>query len=266
MNISDSDFDITYHVFGDSTRFRQIHVELGTAMAINERHPGHDSIYFHDEEWEEAHDLIKKADRIIICYDGVETGWDIYWQLTRFYENKGNIHLRSNRVAPGVHYFGTIEQIYTVNQIVRTRLNDAARLMNDLYRRTNDNSLDWDELSDWLKQSKIAAADHLIMKMRMLLGDRPITDLDYETFREANESLLEAQKDPVRLDTLRRIEHARWVRFYTYYNWRYGAVKDNEKHENPMITEYDDLDEFQKAHHDHAWELIGEIARQLYNN
>ena len=30
-----------------------------------------------------------------------------------------------------------------------------------------------------------------------------------------------------------------------------------------MICEYEDLSEEQKAHHDNAWELIGEIARQL---
>ena len=263
MNISDSDFDISYHVFGDSRRFRKIHAELGTSMGINGRHPGHDSIFFHDEDWEESHDLIRTADRIIICDDGVETGWDIYWQIQRFYEHKGDIHLRSNRAAPGVNYFGTTEQIYTVNQIVRTRLNDAARLMNDLYRRSVDESLDWDELSDGLRQSKIAAADHLIIKMRMLLGGRPIENLDHKTFEEAYDALLEAKKDPARLDSLRRIEHARWVRFYTYNNWKYGKVKDAGKRENPMITEYDALTEDQKAYHDRAWELIGEIARQL---
>lgn len=62
---------------------------------------------------------------------------------------------------------------------------------------------------------------------------------------------------------MRRIEHVRWVRFYAYYNWKYGKVKDIVNHENPMICDYDDLGEEYKAHHDHAWELIGEIAKQL---
>lgn len=266
MNINDSDFDVTYHVFGDSSKFRQMHMHLDAAMGINERHPGHDSIFFHDEDWTEAHDLLRDADRIIICDDGVETGWDIYWQIQRYYENKGNIHLRSNRVAPGVHYFGTIEQIYTVNQIVRTRLNDAARLMNDLYRRSVDDSLDWDELGDRLKQSKIAAADHLLVKVRLLLNDRSVSVFDRETFLAAYEALKEAVKDPEKLDMLRRIEHARWVRFYAYYNWKYGEVKDDMKRENPMMVEYDDLTEDQKAYHDRAWELIGEIAKQIKSN
>lgn len=266
MNINDSDFDVSYHVFGDSLRFRQMHINLGAAMGINRKYPGHDSIYFHDESWEEAHALIRAADRIIICEDNVETCWDIYWQINRFYEHKDIIHLRSGRIAPGVHYFGTTEQIYTVNQIVRTRLNDAARLMNDLYRRSVTESLDWDELSDRLKQSKIAVADHLIMKIRILLGDRTITGMDYKTFSAAYESFCEAKKDPAKLDMLRRIEHARWVRFYAYYNWKYGAVKDVGKRENPMICDYEVLTEDQKAYHDRAWELIGEIASQLLSN
>ena len=100
----------------------------------------------------------------------------------------------------------------------------------------------------------------------MLLNDRIISDLDYKTFRDAYDSLCEAKKDPAKLDMLRRIEHARWVRFYAYYNWKYGARKDPYKRENPMICEYDDMTEAQKAYHDRAWDLIGEIARQLSGN
>jgi voltage-gated potassium channel Kch len=263
MNINDSDFDVSYHVFGDSRRFREMHVNLDTAMGINEIHPGHDSIFFHDEDWESAHDVIRNADRIIICDDIVENGWDIYWQIQRFYRNKGRIHLRSNIVFPGIECFGTNEQIFTVNQIVRTRLNDAARLMNDLYRRSVEESLDWDELNDRLKQSKIAAADHLIMKVRLLLNDRTVSDFDYKTFKAAYDSLLEAKKDPEKLDVLRRVEHARWVRFYAYNNWKYGKVRDIYRREGPMICEYEELTEDQKAYHDRAWDLIGELVKQL---
>lgn len=263
MNINDSDFDVSYHVFGDSEHFRKIHVNLGAAMGINEVHPGHDSIFFHDEDWTSAHDLVSKADRIIICEDREETGWDDYWKLQRYYEHDSKVHLRTNLKAQGVDIFGTNEQIYTVNQIVRTRLNDAARIMNDLYRRSVEESLDWDELSDQLKQSKIAVADHLMMKVRVLLRDRTISTFDRKTFLAAYEALQEAVKDPEKLDMLRRIEHARWVRFYAYCNWKYGKVKNPKRHENPMICEYDAMTEEQKAYHDRAWELIGEIARQL---
>lgn len=262
-NINDSDFDVTYHVFGDASRFRQIHNNLGLAFGINEKRDGCDSIIFHEEPWTAAHDTISQADRIIICEDEVQDGWDDMWQLRRYYNYNGRIDLRTNRIAPGVSYFGTNEQIYTVDQIIRTKLNDAARAMNDLYRKSVETSLDWDELNDQLKQSKIAVADHLFIKVRILLNGKKVSDLDWENCNAAYKAFCRAKKDPAELDKLRRIEHARWVRFYVYYNWTYGDKRNDRRHENPMIRSYDTLNERQKAYHDRAWELLGEISKQL---
>lgn len=262
-NINDTDFDVTYHIFGDAERFCQIHSNLHLAFGINERRKGFDSIFFHSEPWTAAHEVINSADRVIICEDEVQDGWDNMWQLRRYYNFRGKIDLRTNRVAPGVSYFGTDEEIYTYDQIVRTKLNDAARAMNDLYRKSVDESLDWDELSDQLKQSKIAVADHLYMKIRILLRERNMPVLDRENCHAAYKAFCSAKKDPAALDRLRRIEHARWVRFYVYYNWNYGEKRNDRCRENPMIQVYEQLNERQKAYHDRAWELLGEIARQL---
>ena len=65
-NVSNCDIEVQYHVFGDSRKFRQIHTNLNQIFGINERMPGQDSIYFHEEDWTNAHDIISKADRIII--------------------------------------------------------------------------------------------------------------------------------------------------------------------------------------------------------
>jgi voltage-gated potassium channel Kch len=262
-NINDTDFDVTYHIFGDAERFLNIHDHLRLAFGINERKPGMDSLFFYKEDWTAAHDVIGRADRIIICEDEVQTGWDDMWQLRRYYNYRGRIDLRTNRTAPGVSYFGTNEQIYTVDQIIRTRLNDAAKAMNDLYRKSVEDSLDWDELSDQLKQSKIAVADHLYMKIRMLLNGKKVSSLDGENCQAAYDAYCAAKEDPAALDRLRRIEHARWVRFYAYYNWGYGDRRNDRRHENPMMRRYDMLTEGQKAYHDRAWELIGEMAKQL---
>ena len=206
--------------------------------------------------------MISAADRIIICGDDEEAGWDDLWQIQRYYEHHGKIYLRSNRAVQGVEYFGTNEQIFTVNQIVRTRLNDAARTMNDLYRRSVEDSLDWEELDDRLRQSKIAVADHLFMKMRVLL-DETVLALDKGTCIAAYESLLEAQKKPDEVEKLRRIEHARWMRFYSYYNWSYGPVHDEKLRTDPKLRDYDKLNEEERAYYDRAWELLAEIAQQL---
>lgn len=260
-NIVDPFFDVNYHVFGDSERFRQIHANLSLAFGINEKREGCDNIFFHDEEWTSARDIIAGADRIIICEDKVETGWDDLWMLQRYYKVSGKIHLRSNRVAPGVSYFGTNDEIYTVNQIVRARLNDAAMAMNDLYRRGDEYGLDWEELSDRLKQSKIAAADHLLIKVRILLGENFASDINRKTFKAAYDAFSTARRDEDLLDDLRRIEHARWIRFYTYYNWSCGPENSEELREDPKICEYDLLTDGQKAYFDNAWELLGEIGK-----
>ena len=262
-NINDCDFDVSYHVFGDSSRFQEIHRNLDLAFGINETIPGHDSIFFHEENWTAAHDIISRANRIIICEDDAEAGWDDLWQIQRYYGNKGRIYLRSNRPAPGVRVFGTNEKIFTVNQIVRTRLNDAARTMNDLYRRSVEKSLDWEELDDRLRQSKIAAADHLLMKVRILLKTGKAVDLDRDTFLAAYKVLIQAQKDPDTVDKFRRIEHARWVRFYSYYNWSYGETHSSKRREDPKLREYDTLTDYEKKYYDRAWNLLGEIAEQI---
>ena len=262
-NINDTDFDVSYHIFGDSKRFRQIHNSLSIAFGINERREGFDSIYFHEEEWSAAHDIMRLADRIIVCEDDVQTGWDDMWQLRRYYNPSCRIDLRTNRVAPGVSYFGTNEEIYTVDQIVRTRLNDAARTMNDLYRSSVKNSLDWDELPDQLRQSKIAVADHIYNKVKILLGRQETFDFNWENIQAAYEAFCRAERDPEQIDRLRHIEHARWVRFYVYYNWRYGEKRNNKWHENPMITSFDHLTEDQKAYHDRAWKLLKKIADKM---
>lgn len=262
-NINDSDFDVSYHIFGDSERFRDIHKNLKLAFGINERREGFDSIYFHTEKWTANHDVIGKADRIIVCEDDVQDAWDDMWELRRYYNYTGRIDLRTNRTAPGVSYFGTNEEIFTVDEIIRARLNDAARTMNDLYRKSVEDSLDWDELNDQLKQSKIAVADHLFNKIRILLRGKAVSGLDWEICQAAYEAYCEAKNNPEELDKLRQIEHARWVRFYVYYNWTYGKKRNDVLHENPMIQRYQDLTDSQKAYHDRAWELLGEISKQL---
>lgn len=83
--------------------------------------------------------------------------------------------------AAGKHrisYFGANEDIYTSQQIIRTDLNKAAVTINEIFRKSvSYPTLGWNELDDFHRQSKIAAADHLLMKTRILLQDETITEL-----------------------------------------------------------------------------------------
>ena len=127
-----------------------------------------------------------------------------------------------------------------------------------------EESLDWDELSDQLQQSKIATADHLPVKIRILLGENVASRINNKALRDSHRAFRAARKDASVLDDLRKIEHARWVRFYAYYNWSYGEENDDVLREDPKICEYEKLSEEQKAYYDRAWELLGEISRQKW--
>ena len=101
------------------------------------------------------------------------------------------------------------------------------------------------------------------MKIHILLRDRMMAGLDRDLCQAAYEAFCQAKQDPASLEKLRRIEHERWIRFYTYNNWTHGQTRSGQLREDPMICRYEELTEEQKAYHDWAWELLGEIAKQL---
>lgn len=61
----------------------------------------------------------------------------------------------------------------------------------------------------------------------------------------------------------RRLDHMRWLRFYTFYNWSYGAMRDDAARQHPMLCPYKELTLEQKKERDAAWELLGSITVEL---
>ena len=77
------------------------------------------------------------------------------------------------------------------------------------------------------------------MKIRILLEDETITELTADMAEKAYRRYCETKADEAVEDMYRRIDHLRWLRFYTFYNWIYGPVRDD------------------------AWELLGSISVML---
>ncbi len=255
---------VAYHIFGDATEFLAMHSHLHEVFSMGEASETNDSLFFHDAFWENHHELLAKADRIIICPDDEPKGWGIYWRLHKYYRFSGHIDLHSNRKAPGVSYFGANEDIYTPNQIMRTALNKAAVTINEIFRRSvSYPTLSWEELDDFHRESKIAAADHLLMKIRILLNDETITEFTTDTVKRAYQRYCETKTSASTQDMYRRLDHLRWLRFYTFYNWSYGPVRDDNAREHPMLCPYADLTPEQKLERDAAWEILGSIAVKL---
>ncbi|MDO4615884.1 MAG: ion channel [Lachnospiraceae bacterium] len=255
---------IVYHIFGDTESFQKVHPHLKDVFSIDEEGRTGDSLIFHSKSWEESHEIIARANRIIVCDDSVDRGWHIYWQLKRYYVITGRLQLRTNRCAKGVDYFGTDEQIYTAREVLKTALNEAAIAVNELYRKTKPGkTLEWRQLDDFLKESKIAQADHVLIKMRILLDYAYIREVDSGLCAKAYWRYLTMSRHPLALEEYRKLEHLRWMRFYAYNNWQYGEKRDSVRKLHPMYVPYEQLTEQQKQERDNAWHLLEPLSGEL---
>ena len=144
--------------------------------------------------------------------------------------------------------------------VMKDELNRRARLMNDIYNEGAANPAQWKELSPFLRQSNIAAADHLIVKARYLLEDESLTELSTEDCRRAYERYRELYAE--RADLLQEMEHRRWMRFYQMYNWQYDPVRNNAKRRHPMLLPYEELDETDRRKDAYAWEMLGRLSEK----
>jgi hypothetical protein len=263
-NVLSTDQCIRYHIFGNAEKFLALHYRLRDVFSINQEDSSRDSLIFHKEFWGEQHEILEQADRIIICEDDVQEGWKIFWNLDQYCKIRGRIDLRNNRISPGVSYFGTNEEIYTLRNIIRTELNRAAIIINDIFRRSvSYPTLDWDDLDDFHRQSKIVAADHLHMKVRVLLEDESITGLSSSTAELAYQKYCRTKTVEAVNESYRKLDYMRWLRFYVFYNWSYGPVHDDKLRQHPMLCGYEKLTPEQKRERDAAWELLGEVSKEL---
>lgn len=263
-NVFYSTQHITYHIFGESKAYQNIHYQLKDVFSINKVSDKQDSLIFHKDSWTESHDIISQADRVIVCDDSPERGWHTYWQLKRYFTIPGKLYLRTNREQEGVDYFGTDEQIYNAREILRTTLNEAAIAVNELYRKNaKGKTLDWNRLDDFLKESKIAQADHVLVKMRLLLNDNHVNRVSPEMCAKAYWVYLKKSRYKLILEEYRKIEHLRWMRFYAYNNWKYGEARDPLHKTHPMYTNYESLSEKQKEEMDNSWHLLDSLSGEL---
>ena len=259
INIFENGRRTNYHVFRDSAGFQQLHPVLGAAL--RPAGTGSDTLLFHAEAWETAHELLKSADRIIFCDDSDERNLADYDRLLRWFAVSGSVHLRLTAPVPNLVSFGACEDLFTPDFVMKDALNHRAKLMNEIYNRNASHPAAWQELSPFLKQSNIAAADHLPVKVRILLGDdapsAPGSDVLRRAYRQYH-SLL-----PEKADFFREIEHRRWMRFYQLYNWEASPQREDAMRRHPLLRPYEQLDEADRRKDDYAWEMLGLLSEAV---
>ena len=247
---------IEYHVFADSAGFAATHPKAAEAMAPGT--PDEDTVAFHPESWTECPELISRADRIILCADSDEENLAVYEKLHTWFVTKAKLHVRLEQEIPPLCSFGSRREVVTTEYVMKDAVNRQARIVNDLYNEKARNPKDWRELGWFHQQSNIAAADHLIVKIRLLLEDDSLTEVTEELCRQAFERY-RALTDEER-DRLWEMEHRRWMRFHWLYNWDQAAVRDDSLRRHPMLIPYARLAPEEQRKDAYAWELLGRLA------
>lgn len=249
---------VEYHVFGDSADFTALHPE--TVKALGSGEENEDSLRIHTESWTQAHELLARADRVILCMDSDGDNFRACEAIKRWYGTTAELHVHLAEKAPGLVAFGERCESMRLEFVLKDELNRQARLMNEVYNEGAENPTDWKDLSPFLRQSNIAAADHLIVKARFLLDDETLTELSADVCRRAYARFRELFD--TQAEALQKMEHRRWVRFHQMYNWQYAPVRDNTRRRHPLLLPYEQLSEEQQSKDAYAWEMLGRLGER----
>lgn len=260
FNVIAPDQHLTYHVIGDFSVFKRNHPYLDQAFTRI------DQLIFHEGSWNEDLDILKDADRIIFCHDDPARSMEELTQLKRYCPSKAVIYVRGAAPLDGFTAFGSPQTLYRPEYVLRSDLYQMAIRLHRIYQDSVDNAPGWESLSGFLRRSNLASADHLLMKVRILLNDAageteagsvlPSRDI---LNRAAKAYRMLGDED---LETCRRIEHERWMRFHLMNNWQYAPVRDNERRLHPLLCPYDELSLTDQLKDNYAWELIETLASE----
>jgi len=228
---------ICYHVYGITQTYRQMHPELDKVLSINEASETRDALFFHDEPWDSG--IFAPETRIILCHDQKEKNTELALMMRQWFGSAAQLHVLSDDRTLPATVFGTTDEVFTCELVMKHALDASAKAMHEIYRNaTADTVPAWDALDGFLKDSNRAVADHAVTKHTLArehgftwpCGDASV------------------------IDRCRRSEHERWLRFYCLHNWTYAPKRDNPGRKHPCIVPYDDLSTADQAKDDYAWQ------------
>lgn len=276
VNVLGPDQCITYHVFCENDDFLQYHSMLGDAEQTQEgcsirlADGSGDTVRFYRDPWYSKRNVLQEADRIILCGGDTAANLRILEQLVTLYGVQGTVYVRSSSLRESrpdgqrVILYGAQETVYSPEMMLRGKLNEAAKALHEVYtEQTGGKGPAFEDLGWFQKESNIAAADHMLCKLRILLGREDVTELTEENCRRAMDVFRESRRDPVFFQTLLKTEHIRWMRFHMMYNWKYDAVRNDLLRHHPLLIPYEKLSFDDRLKNAPAWEVIGDMPHVL---
>ena len=141
---------------------------------------------------------------------------------------------------------------------MQEKLNKMAIMLNDLYCQKTGGGSPWAQLSEFHRQSNIAAADHLLTKVRLLLPQEHVEQVTPAVCGMAHAQYLALDQE--HKEACRWLEHKRWARFHVLNNWSHATKRDNAMRRHNLLVPYEKLTEPERALDDSAWEILGEIT------
>lgn len=284
VNVFSPEQCVRYLVYGDFHEFRKNHPRLslicagscvqeksaGPPSGKNASTPGNtvstrDVLLFKDTAWNEDAALfasLTPTDRILLCFDREEETLAAYNTLHKYIPTPAAVHARLSHAFDRLITFGSPKTLFSSENVLRKELDRQAMTLHQIYLDSSGKtSPKWDELSAFLRRSNIASADHLFVKVRILLGEKTDHSEKKDCFAPAFQKWQEEW--PVKKDLFRWIEHERWMRFYLLNNWQYAEKRDDAMRLHPMIRPFDCLPEEEQAKDDYAWEMLGELGKYI---
>ena len=252
---------LCYHVFGYSGPFAGDHREIMLSLGSDRMD---DSIVFHDNVWQDDTELLSRASRIILCDEEAGTNLSVKNRIRRYFPTEGTIYVFHHGIeASDAVIVNRTKCVYNKRLLLNGMQNKLAVNINELYRKkAGDDAPTWEKLSEFHRQANIAAADHLLTKVRLLLPGDDVRILTPEICHKAYRRFLDT--DPVMRDTCRKLEHDRWMRFYLMYNWVYDPVRDNKRRRHHLLIPYEELKEDERIKDDSAWQVLNEDILSLF--
>ena len=240
-----------FELFGDWTLWRSVHHQLQSMPSLS----------FPDLPWQADNAALAEADRIVICFDDRCECREALTLIQRYYVTRGCVNALFVPDGSGQRESGAMERLFTPELVMRREQDRLGRQLHELYKRHADSPMpEWETLSDFARRSNLAAADHLLTKLRLLLPEADIREITREHCAAAYRRYVSG--GPELREACRRIEHDRWMLFHALYNWRYAPQRCDARREHPMMVPYEQLSEKERQKDESAWDQLGLLAEE----
>lgn len=138
-----------------------------------------------------------------------------------------------------IHTFGTIEEIFTWDTLLRESEDQVARAINEDYRQQRiregakeSECLEWEDLTEGMQESNRQAADHIPIKLRAVgYHDAPIEPGKKRIQRFSSD----------KIDLLAHIEHLRWCAERWLDDWEHADETDRARKLSRYLVSWDEL-------------------------